>query len=136
MSMLEDRAGVFWIIYASDNGLAALDRKARVLTRYSFAKTQVSSETLTGVSSILEDAEGQLWLGTHSDGLLKLDGNRLKATRYRNDPANDASLAENRTTTLKQDREGNIWVGLGKTLAIHLQPKQQTFRPLPFDTDQ
>ncbi|MDB6161521.1 MAG: Two component sensor histidine kinase [Gammaproteobacteria bacterium] len=133
MSMLEDRAGVFWIIYASDNGLAALDRKSRVLTRYSFAKTPVSSETLTGVSSILEDAEGQLWLGTHSDGLLKLDGNRLKATRYRNDPANYESLAENRTTTLQQDREGNIWVGLGASEPNHFSPKPAPFRPLPFD---
>jgi signal transduction histidine kinase/ligand-binding sensor domain-containing protein len=134
MSMLEDRAGVLWIIYASGNGLAALDRKSRVLTRYSFAKTPVSSETLTGVSSILEDADGQLWLGTHSDGLLKLDGNRLNAKRYRNDPANDESLAENRTTTLKQDREGNIWVGLGASEPNHFSPKPPPFRPLPFDT--
>lgn len=133
MSMLEDRAGVFWIIYASDNGLAALDRKSGVLTRYSFAKTAVSPETLTGVSSILEDADGQVWLGTHSDGLLRLDGNRLKATRYRNDPANDDSLAENRTTTLKQDREGNIWVGLGASEPNHFSPRPPPFRPLPFD---
>jgi signal transduction histidine kinase/ligand-binding sensor domain-containing protein len=133
MSMLEDRAGVLWIISASDDGLAALDRKSLMLTRYSFAKTSVSSETLTGVSSILEDADGQLWLGTHSDGLLKLDGGRLKATRYRNDPANYESLAENRTTTLKQDREGNIWVGLGASEPNHFSPKPLPFRPLPFD---
>jgi signal transduction histidine kinase/ligand-binding sensor domain-containing protein len=134
MSMLEDRAGMFWIIYASDNGLASLDRKSRVLTRYAFAKPSVSSETLTGVSSILEDADGQLWLGTHSDGLLRLDGNRLKAIRYRNDPANYESLSENRTTTLEQDREGNIWVGLGASEPNHFSPKPPPFRPLPFDT--
>jgi signal transduction histidine kinase/ligand-binding sensor domain-containing protein len=133
MSMLEDRTGMFWIIYASNNGLAALDRKSRVLTRYSFAKTSESSGTLTGVSSILEDADGQLWLGTHSDGLLKLDGPRLKAIRYRNDPANYESLAENRTTALKQDREGNIWVGLGASEPNHFSPKAPPFRPLPFD---
>jgi ligand-binding sensor domain-containing protein/signal transduction histidine kinase len=134
ISMLEDRAGMFWIIYASDNGLAALDRKSRVLTRYSFAKTSVSSQTLTGVSSILEDAAGQLWLGTHSDGLLKFDGARLRAIRYRNDPANEESLAENRTTALRQDREGNIWVGLGASEPNHFSPKPAPFRPLPFDT--
>jgi signal transduction histidine kinase/ligand-binding sensor domain-containing protein len=133
MSMLEDRGGTFWIIYASDNGLAALDRKSRVLTRYSFAKSSVSSGTLTGVSSILEDAEGQLWLGTHSDGLLKVDSNQRKATRYRNDPANYESLAENRTTALSQDREGNIWVGLGASEPNHFSPKPPPFRPLPFD---
>jgi signal transduction histidine kinase/streptogramin lyase len=133
MSLREDRTGVLWIIYASDNGLAALDRKSRVLTRYSFAETPVSSETLTGVSSILEDAAGQLWLGTHSDGLLRLDRDRLKATRYRNDPANYESLAENRTTTLAQDREGNIWVGLGASEPNHFSPKPPPFTPLPFD---
>ena len=133
MSMLEDRTGMFWIIYASNNGLARLDRKSRVLTRYSFGRAPLSAETLTGVSSILEDADGQLWLGTHSDGLLKLDGARLKAIRYRNDPANDESLAENRTTALKQDREGNIWVGLGASEPNHFSPRPPAFRPLPFD---
>jgi len=78
MSLHEDRAGALWVIYASGNGLAVFDRKSRVLTRYSFAQMPVSAETLTGVSSILEDADGQLWLGTHSDGLLKLDSGRLK----------------------------------------------------------
>jgi len=63
ISVYEDRAGVFWIIHASGNGLAILDRKSQVLTQYFFAQTPVSSETLTGVSSILEDADGQLWLG-------------------------------------------------------------------------
>jgi len=63
ISVYEDRAGVFWIIHASGNGLAVLDRKSQTLTQYSFAQTPVSSETLTGVSSILEDADGQLWLG-------------------------------------------------------------------------
>jgi len=133
MSMLEDRTGMFWIIYASNNGLATLDRKSRVLTRYAFAKTSASSEALTGVSSILEDADGQLWLGTHSDGLLKLDGTHLKAIRYRNDPANYESLAENRTTALKQDHEGNIWVGLGASEPSHFSPQPPPFRPLPFD---
>src|SRR6266702_2678657 len=133
MSLHEDRAGALWIIYASGNGLALLDRKSRVLTRYSFAQTPVSAETLTGVSSILEDADGQLWLGTHSDGLLKLDSGRLGATRYRNDSSNYESLAENRITTLTQDREGNIWVGLGASEPNHFSPKPPPFRPLPFD---
>src|SRR5262249_21646154 len=67
----EDRAGVFWIRYASGNGLAILDRATRHLTRCSYGREDLPSHPLTGVSSILEDQDGTVWIGTFSDGLLK-----------------------------------------------------------------
>jgi signal transduction histidine kinase/ligand-binding sensor domain-containing protein len=133
MSIYEDRSGMLWIIHASGDGLAVLDRQSGVLTQYSFAEHRTRPDKLTGVSSIIEDADAQLWIGTQADGLLRLDRSQLKATRYRNDPLNAESLAENRTTTLMQDHEGNIWVGLGATEPNYFTPKAATFIPLPFD---
>ena len=66
-SFYEDSAGVFWILYASGNGLAVLDRKTHRLIPYSFAGNEVQEQPLTGVSSILEDREGTLWIGSFSD---------------------------------------------------------------------
>jgi len=133
MSFYEDRSGTFWIRQSSGEGLATLDRQTGVVTRYSFAQRPPGADTLTGVSSILEDAAGQLWIGTHSDGLLKLDLQHRRALRYRNDPFNPESLAENRITTLTLDREGDIWVGLGASEPSHFRSQPAPFRPVPFD---
>jgi len=114
-SFYEDRTGVFWVLYASGNGLAILDRTTKHLTRYSFGRENLPSPPLTGVSSMVEDQDGTLWIGTFSDGLLKYDRVHHCFIRYRNDPASDESLTENRITTLLQDREKNIWVAFGAT---------------------
>lgn len=133
MSFYEDRAGNFWIIHASGYGLALLDRERGVLTQYSFAAHPPHPDELSGVSSMIEDDDGQLWVGTQSDGLLKLDAARRRAVRYRNDPFNPESLAENRITALARDREGEIWVGLGASEPNHFSPHGGPFRALPFD---
>ena len=129
--LFEDRAGTFWIVHSSGEGLAVLDRKTGVLTRYSFAERPHGPEDLTGVSSMIEDADGQLWIGTHSDGLLRLDPKGLRATRYRNDPLDPNSLAENRITTPRA-RSGRGH--LGRTWRLepnHFAPHPGPFRALP-----
>jgi ligand-binding sensor domain-containing protein len=133
MSFYEDRQGTFWIIHASGGGLATFDRKSLRLTHYSFAKADLGEERLTGVSAMLEDRDGVLWIGTLSDGVLKFDRERHSLIRYRNDPTDSGSLAENRVTTLLQDRDGGIWVGLGATPPNYLPTPQPEFRRFLFD---
>jgi ligand-binding sensor domain-containing protein/signal transduction histidine kinase len=133
LSFYEDRAGVFWVFYASGNGLAVLDRRNRELTRYSFAPKDLPGLPLTGVSAMLEDRSGTLWVGTFSDGLLKYDRGHREFLRYRNDPTNSESLPEDRITTLTEDREGNIWVGLGATEPAYYVNPPPSFSSLPFD---
>jgi ligand-binding sensor domain-containing protein/signal transduction histidine kinase len=128
-SFYEDRAGIFWLLYASGNGLAVLDRKTLQLTHYSFGRGNSPTHPLTGVSSMLEDREGTLWIGTFSDGLLEYDRLHHQFIRYRNDPSNGQSLSEDRITTLFEDRESNIWVGFGAT-----EPAFFNTRPPPFVT--
>ena len=84
----EDREGTFWIFQESGNGLAILDRRTHRLVRYSFASKDSPGLTQSGVSSMLEDRNGTLWVGTLSDGILKFDRARQRFTRYRNDPSN------------------------------------------------
>jgi ligand-binding sensor domain-containing protein/signal transduction histidine kinase len=132
-SFYEDRAGVFWVLYASGNGLAILDRTTRRLTRYSFGREDLPNHPLTGVSSMIEDREGNLWIGTFSDGLLKYDRARRCFVRYRHDPVNDESLPENRVTALLQDQEKNVWVAFGATEPAFFSTRPASFEALPFD---
>ena len=127
LSFYEDQFGKFWILYASGNGLARVDRATRTVTRYSFAQGEVRPDALTGVIGMLEDQEGTLWVGTLSDGLLRFDRERGVFLRYRHNPSDPETIAEDRVTTLFDDREGNVWVGLGATA-----PNVFAKRALPF----
>jgi ligand-binding sensor domain-containing protein/signal transduction histidine kinase len=129
----EDRAGTFWILGESGPGLAILDRRAQRLVRYSFADKEVPGLPLTGVTSMLEDREGTLWVGTVADGLLKFDRSRQRLTRYRNDPTDIESLSENRITTLFEDREGHLWTGFGATEPGFFSRSPPPFAKLPVD---
>jgi ligand-binding sensor domain-containing protein len=133
LSFYDDRHGVFWILSASGNGLAILDRQSGLVTRYLFAE-DLPGLPLTGVIQMLEDRGNNLWVGTLSDGLLRFDRENARLIRYRNDPSNPDSLPENRITSLLEDREGNIWVGLGTTQPIIFTPRAPPFTNLPFDS--
>jgi ligand-binding sensor domain-containing protein/signal transduction histidine kinase len=133
-SFYEDREGVFWLLYASGNGLAVLDKKTGRLTRYSFGRENSPTHPLTGVSSMLEDQDGTLWIGTFCDGLLKYDRDHHRFIRYRNDPSNSESLSEDRITTLFEDREGNVWLGFGATEPAFFATRPPPFEILPPDS--
>jgi signal transduction histidine kinase/ligand-binding sensor domain-containing protein len=110
-SFFEEKSGVFWIFYSSGNGLACFDRKA-------------STTALSGVTAMLQDLRGDLWLATEGSGLLKLDRENHRFIGYRFTVGNPDGLAEDRINTLFEDREGCIWVALrGKGL--------QRFEPSP-----
>ncbi len=57
------------------------------------------------ISRLLLDREGQLWIGTVSQGLYRRSGELLDAIDTR------SGLPNNRVLALFEDREGNLWVG-------------------------
>jgi len=131
VSFFEDRFGVFWITYASGNGLAVLDRVAKRLTRYAFAAGDLGGAPLTGVIGMIEDRGGTLWLGTFSNGMLKFDREHRQFIRYRNHPGDPQSISEDRVTTVYEDNEGNIWEGLGATEPNFFSETPAMFSTLP-----
>lgn len=59
----------------------------------------------SGVSALLEDSRGYLWIGTEGGGLAKFDGRNF--INY----ALEDGLPDNTITCVFEDRTGNIWVG-------------------------
>src|SRR5712692_262156 len=112
-SFYQDRFGVFWIVHVSGNGLAIFDAKTNTLTHCSFYDREPPSTAVTGVMAMLEDRNGNLWLGTQGAGLLKFDRERRRFVAYRNNPVDPETLPQDRIISLCEDREGNIWTGLG-----------------------
>jgi signal transduction histidine kinase/ligand-binding sensor domain-containing protein len=127
----EDRFGVFWIFNNSSNVLEVFDRKTNALTRYSFEDQQRIGIPLTGVTTMLEDRNGTLWIATHGSGLLKFDREHQRFIRYRNDPTDPDSLPQNNVESLIVDREGGIWAGLGRVGAAHFDTISPPFHSFP-----
>jgi len=129
-SFFEEKSGAFWILYSSGNGLAGFDRKTKALTYYSFNSNKASTTALSGVTAMLQDRQGDLWLATEGSGLLKLDRERHRFIAYRFTVGKPDGLAEDRINTLFEDREGCIWVALfGKGLQ-RFTPRPPIFRPI------
>ena len=81
--ILEDHAGVLWLVYggAHGPGLAIVDPVANALRHYNVIPE--GEKTSPGVASIYEDADSNLWVGTKVGGLYKLDPGRTRYVRYR-----------------------------------------------------
>ncbi|MFI3318522.1 MAG: two-component regulator propeller domain-containing protein [Rikenellaceae bacterium] len=83
-----------------------------------------------GVSSLLRDSRGYLWIGTF-DGLNRYDD--FKLTTYKNSVGSQL-FQSNRVRSLAEDGAGRLWIGtdLGVTIFDY---QHQTFRQLYVDSD-
>lgn len=88
-----------------------------------------------GVYSIMEDKDGNIWLGTRNSGLFQLKKkgvNQYSIQHFKHNPDDPYSLSNNSIYTILQDSRNNIWIGCyggglnlltytkdGKTLFIH-----------------
>ncbi len=99
------RNGGCWV---AGNGCVRRFDAGRWVERYQLAPGEASV-----VSSLLEDGEGRLWLGSDGGGLVLCD--KGYPTRR---ITQEQGLPGDRVRCLFEDREGNLWVGLeGKGLA-------------------
>ena len=72
-------------------------------------ETPVTRRISSGVSSMVKDRDGNLWVGTMR-GLYRVKGTQVSNFSVL------TGLAENRVLSLFQDREGSIWVGTASGL--------------------
>ncbi|TAE29259.1 MAG: hypothetical protein EAZ92_06640 [Candidatus Kapaibacterium sp.] len=101
------RRGAWWV------GAFALERLIGKETSANagFAHTFPLGKNAIPISAMLEDADGNFWIGTHTGGLFLLDTAGTVLKHFTNNPSNDESLGNNTIHSIIQDRTKTLWIG-------------------------
>ena len=73
-----------------------------------------------------DEARNWLWVGTHYNGLNRIDLTTGKITQFKHDPNDDFSFPHSRTRALHLDKQGQLWVGSGNG-AARFDPDTERF---------
>lgn len=113
-SIMEDADHNIWV--GSKNGdIQVYDSNKRFIGFLnSTGRLSRQVENFDAVYALLQDQKGNIWIGTHNKGLIKLIPNgklNYQLKYYKNDPADKFSLSCNSIFSLKEDKQGRIWIG-------------------------
>lgn len=83
------------------------------LVKFTIASEQFShiSTIPYGVHSVTNGADGDIWLGTNSHGLLRFNTRSLSITQYGHDAAKENSLLNNVVWDVHYTRSGSVFAG-------------------------
>lgn len=107
--ILEDADGE--LIFGTANGLYTLQETE---STYSFNRLPLPPSVWPAdihVKSMLEDEEGNLWLGALKDGVAYWNRAAHTMTVYRNEKNDINALSNNNIRAICLDRKGDLWVG-------------------------
>lgn len=107
-AMLKDSKGNLWVA-AKSRELFLYSPDLSECTRFS----DISDVDLGVIYSIFEDRDGNIWLGTKGDGLIRMtnDGKRWRFKKFRHTTNNRNSISSDNIYSVEQDHKGRIWVG-------------------------
>lgn len=92
-SLFVDHRGVAWI--GTNRGLVTVNASAQ-------SPTSIPALGANSILSIMEDAEGNLWVGTETSGL-----HTLRPRKFRDEP----TLADDEVSCIVQASDVSIWIG-------------------------
>lgn len=80
------------------------------------------------VYAIMEDDRFNLWIGTRSEGVIKIDSSRTRFTHYQYNPQDPFSFIDGgRCGTICSDKFKNIWIATDNGVSI-FDPEKNRFR--------
>lgn len=129
LQLHEDRAGRLWAIQA-DRGVWSFDGATNAFEPLprplGYAAADAHQPTAGVVSSIDEDARGNLWIG-HFGGLDVFDPETRTFAHYSPDPMDPTSIG-GRVIVVYRDRVGVMWLGTFQGGVNRCDPNRQKFR--------
>lgn len=116
-ALFEDSKKRLWV--GTRNGLNYFDIATGQFARYMHNPDNSNSLSHNFVySTIIEDKQGYLWIGTYGGGLNKLDPETNFFFHYTTNGEKGKSLSNNIVFSVYEDTKGLIWIGTNEGLNI------------------
>ena len=100
--------GSIWA--GTSNGLFKIDVKNRTIRHVQLFSTQATDAEKIEINELFEDDSGQLWIGSHEQGIFLFNPESEKVNHLTHDPNVSTSLSFNDIRDIYQDVSGNIWI--------------------------
>ena len=78
-----------------------------------------------GIGSLIEDGDGNLWLGTRGRGVLSFDVERETFAWFRHRPGDSRSLADDRIWSIFEDRSRVLWFSTEQGLSFQARSRER-----------
>ena len=108
----EDRAGHIWFGIDFDaGGLYRYHPEDGTVKAFRHDPDDPSSISSNMITSLCEDRQGRMWVGTWGAGLNRFDPQTGSFTRFKADPKDPGSICDNHITSIVEDHQGRLWIG-------------------------
>ncbi|MEM7656740.1 MAG: response regulator, partial [Bacteroidota bacterium] len=108
-SLLEDRSGRLWI--GETRNLYRLDASQNVFQSLTVDPPGKGIPKDQAIWALHEDQFGDVWVGTHTSGLIRFRQGGPKFDQWLHDANDPHTLSENSIKCIAEDRKGNLWCG-------------------------
>ena len=122
--LLQDQVGFIWM--CTQDGLNRFD--GYDFTVYRNDPTDPESLANNWIMALVEDASGDLWIGTRGGGLSRWRRQLDTFHSYAHDPEDPESLSGDQVRALVPARGGGLWVGTDQSGLDFFAPQTETFR--------
>ncbi len=123
-SLAADKEGLLWI--GTDNGAVRLDTGTG-----RFVHFPPDTPIPPAVTALLQDKNGNMWMGSRQKGLFCYDRENRRWRNFRHNPSDSSSIKHNYITCLYEDRTGLLWIGTPGGGAAFIDPNQTRFYRCP-----
>jgi transcriptional regulator with GAF, ATPase, and Fis domain/ligand-binding sensor domain-containing protein len=130
--IVQDQQGFLW--FGTEDGLNKYD--GYEFTVYKPDPADTNSLPGRFIHLLYADRQGQLWIGTSTNGLCRYNPNTDKFDRFKHDQHNPESLAARFVNAIMEDGNGELWMGTNQGLYRHNRQRDDfvIYRHDPHDT--
>jgi signal transduction histidine kinase/ligand-binding sensor domain-containing protein/DNA-binding response OmpR family regulator len=118
--ILQDHFGFLWL--GTEHGLVRYDGYSMIV--YKPKMGDATSISGSYISTIYEDFNGNLWIGTRGMGLNRFDRNSETFTSYKYNKNDPACLNSNSIKCIYGDKAKRLWIGTDKGLNLFFSEKK------------
>jgi signal transduction histidine kinase/ligand-binding sensor domain-containing protein/DNA-binding response OmpR family regulator len=119
------------IVVASDSGLLIVDPATHALSRPHLPGLIGRCLDSSRISSLAKDPNGDLWIGTGTEGVFRVDWQSNTVHNYRHRTSDSFSIRSDDIRDIAADRSGNIWIATAKGIDLF---SPMTDRTVPYLT--